>query len=277
MKIVRTVQELDDLLDRSKSIGFVPTMGALHEGHLSLIREAQAHNDMAVASIFVNPTQFGPREDFARYPRNEQADAEKAGSAGIDIIYAPSIEEVYPTFDTSVRVGGLSERYEGEFRPGHFDGVSTVVCKLFNLVRPTVAYFGRKDLQQCAVIRRMVLDLCMPLKIEVLPTIRETSGLALSSRNIYLTEDELKLAPLIYETLSALAVQLKETNDIDECGRVLESGKNTLARAGFDVQYLDLVDSDSFLQVRAAKPGASLIFAGYLGGTRLIDNVPVYA
>jgi pantoate--beta-alanine ligase len=276
LKIVRTGVELDEDLDRSKTIGFVPTMGALHEGHLSLMRAAKAANDVVVASIFVNPTQFGPTEDFARYPRNEQADSELANEAGVDFVFVPTTEEVYPTFDTSVRVAGVSEKYEGEFRQGHFDGVATVVCKLLNLVCPTAVYFGRKDLQQCAVVRRMVLDMRMPVRVEILPTVREASGLALSSRNVYLSEDELQIAPNIYETLSALAEELKGLEDIEACADALENARNRLSSAGFEVQYLDLVDADTFTPMHAAKPGGALIFAGYLGGTRLIDNVPLY-
>jgi pantoate--beta-alanine ligase len=200
LRIVRNIADLH--LDRDKRIGFVPTMGALHDGHASLMRAAAKETEVVVASIFVNPLQFGPKEDFARYPRDLDADAEIAAANGVDVLFAPDQSEIYPRKRmTTIVVPEVTTLWEGAHRPGHFEGVATVVAKLFNLVRANVAYFGRKDFQQCAVIRRMVLDLNIPIEISIQPTLREKDGLAMSSRNRYLSPDARNRAKDIYDSL----------------------------------------------------------------------------
>ncbi len=202
MKIIRSLTELQFSAPR---VGFVPTMGALHEGHLSLMRQAKAECGFCVASIFVNPTQFGPNEDFNKYPRDEARDFELAESAGVDAVFCPTVEEVYSGSCTTVRVSGVADRWEGPLRPGHFEGVATVVHKLFGMVRPQVAYFGLKDFQQCRVIAKMVSDLYLPVELVFCETIREPDGLAMSSRNRYLSPEERVIAPKIYEVLRGVA------------------------------------------------------------------------
>jgi pantoate--beta-alanine ligase len=226
-------------------------MGALHEGHRALLRAARSECDRVVMSLFVNPTQFGPGEDLDRYPRNEAGDRAFAAAEGVDEVYAPSVEEMYPDgFATTVSVGELATRYEGHHRPGHFDGVATVVLKLFARVRPNVAYFGRKDAQQLAVVRRMVTDLDVPVAIRAVATVREADGLAVSSRNVFLSPDERRAAPSLHRALLA--------RDPGVCeGRV---------------DYLEVVDPASFEPV-APRPDALVIGAAWFGTTRLIDNI----
>jgi len=233
--------------------GLVPTMGALHAGHRALLRQARSECDVVVMSLFVNPTQFGPGEDLDRYPRDEARDRAIAAEEGVDRIFAPTIEEMYPEgFSTSVSVGDVGSRFEGAHRPGHFDGVATVVLKLFNHVRPDVAYFGQKDAQQLAVVRRMTADLNLDVEIRAVETAREPDGLALASRNVYLTSDERRRAPSLHRALVARDPGLVEG----------------------DVDYLAVVDADTFLEVEP-RPGALVIGAARFGSTRLIDNIRI--
>jgi pantoate--beta-alanine ligase len=250
--VVRTVAELRDLALEG-SVGLVPTMGALHAGHLSLFEAARAENDVVVASIFVNPSQFAPQEDFTRYPRDELRDLEVAEAAGLDVIFAPSVDELYPHgFQTWVDVEKLSKPLEGMFRPGHFRGVATVCAKLFNIVRPQRAYFGQKDAQQAAVIRRLVLDLNFDIDVRVLPTVRDTDGLALSSRNAFLSDADRAIALALPRAL--------ETRDPARARELLA------AEPEIDTDYVDVLD-DGNVRVLAA--------AIRVGSTRLIDNVPL--
>ena len=226
------------------SIGLVPTMGSLHEGHLSLLRAAREECDFVVMSLFVNPTQFGPGEDLDRYPRDEERDARLAEEAGVDLVYAPPVEEVYPEdFVTSVEVEGLTEVLDGDPArrgPEHFRGVTTVVAKLFNAVQPDVAYFGQKDAQQLAVIRRMVRDLDIPVRIEGLPTVREADGLAMSSRNAYLDDADRERAPALSRALHAAESRARE----DSLAAGIEAGRAELAAAGVEPEYLEARDPD---------------------------------
>ncbi len=229
----------------------MPTMGALHDGHRALLRAARAECDRVVMSLFVNPTQFGSGEDLDRYPRDEAGDRAVAAEEGVDDVYAPAVADVYPEgFSTSVSVGDLARRYEGVHRPGHFDGVATVVLKLFQRVRPQAAYFGRKDAQQLAVIRRMVADLDVPVDIRPVDTVRERDGLAVSSRNVYLSRDERRAAPSLHRALLARDPSLCEG----------------------ELDYLAVVDPATFDPV-PPRPGALVIGAARFGSTRLIDNV----
>ncbi|RYG26328.1 pantoate--beta-alanine ligase [bacterium] len=246
-------------------------MGALHEGHLELVRQARSRAKTVVVSIFVNPTQFGPNEDFTRYPRDLERDATLAESAGADIVYAPSVETMYPRGTMAkVVVPEVTEWYEGAHRPGHFDGVATVVLKLFNQVRPDIAFFGRKDLQQCAVIRRMVEDLNVPVELAFIPTFREEDGLALSSRNVYLSAEERRVAAKLHETLVDTAHDLQTGADP---AVVLTAARKRLTELGFDWDYFDLVSSHRFVPLDRPTEDAAVVVAARLGKTRLIDNV----
>jgi pantoate--beta-alanine ligase len=257
---------------RGKSIGLVPTMGALHAGHLSLVEASRRECDFTVVTVFVNPSQFGPNEDFARYPRTLVADLAALASLGVDLVFAPPTEEIYrPGHDTFVEVGRASAPLEGRFRPGHFRGVATVVLKLFNLVQPNAAYFGRKDYQQSLVIRRMVEDLDLPIEVRVCPTVREPDGLALSSRNAYLSADERRRALAISRSLR-LAAELARQGTLDSQS-ILEKMRAVLAEAGgIEVDYIALVNPDTLEDVeRIAGPTVAAI-AAKVGKTRLIDN-----
>jgi pantoate--beta-alanine ligase len=232
-------------------VGLVPTMGALHDGHRALLRAARAECDRVVMSLFVNPAQFGPGEDLDRYPRDEAGDRGIAAAEGVDEVYAPAVEDMYPDgFTTVVSVGELGRRFEGAHRPGHFDGVATVVLKLFARVRPDVAYFGRKDAQQLAVVRRMAADLDVPVAIRAVDTVREADGLAVSTRNVYLSPQERLAAPSLY--------------------RALLAGDSAVCEGELD--YLAVVDPDSFDPVEP-RAGALVIGAARFGTTRLIDNI----
>jgi pantoate--beta-alanine ligase len=268
--VARTTKALD--LPWGKPIGFVPTMGAFHDGHLSLMRAAKAECGFCVCSLFVNPTQFGPSEDFLNYPRDEERDFRLAHQTGVDVMFAPSTEEMYAGSTTTVRVAGVSSRWEGEIRPGHFDGVATIVSKLFHCVRPTHAFFGLKDFQQCAVIGSMVRDLKFPLSLRLLETMREPDGLAMSSRNAYLLPEERSVAPELHRTLLLVSELLRIGTNVDAA---LPEGRARLSAVGFDVQYLALVDSVTLEPVIAYGANTRLIVAAKLGRTRLIDNIPV--
>jgi pantoate--beta-alanine ligase len=251
MKTVRTISELHGVLDRSGRVGLVPTMGAFHEGHLSLFRAARAECDVVVVSLFVNPAQFAPSEDFARYPRDEERDARLAGEAGVDVLFAPETHELYPEgFGTWVDIDDAGA--EGTARPGHFRGVATICLKLFNIVRPDIAYFGQKDAHQVAVVRRMIRDLNVDIALRVLPTVRDSDGLAVSSRNAYLSADE-------RERALALPRALHEARDAADPVAATRAALN-----GLEPDYVEVVDLGD-VKVLAA--------AARVGSTRLIDNV----
>ena len=256
------------------TIGFVPTMGALHAGHLSLMRAARAQCDALVVSIFVNPTQFGPAEDFEKYPRDLQKDAALLTGEGVDYLFAPTVRDIYPPgSSTFITVEGLSEQLEGASRQGHFRGVATVVAILLNIVRPDIAFFGQKDAQQAAVLKRMVHDLAFDTKVVVLPIVREESGLALSSRNAYLSEEEKRAATVLHRGLS-LARSAYENNERDGT-RLLELVRSTIAAEPLArIDYISLNDAETLEPLgHIADRPALLSLAVYLGKTRLIDNM----
>ena len=257
-------------------IVFVPTMGNLHAGHMSLIETARRHGDRFVASLFVNPMQFGPNEDFAHYPRTPTQDERMLADAGCDVMFMPDVAEIYPqgaARSTRVDVPGLSTILCGEFRPGHFDGVSTIVATLFNIVGPDVAVFGEKDFQQLTIIRKMVADLRMPVKIIGAPTVRDADGLAMSSRNQYLTPDERKVAPTIHGTLQAIAQRLKAgERDFAELERF---GRRALESAGFKPDYFSIRQANNLAQPAPDATELVVLTAARLGKARLIDNVQV--
>jgi pantoate--beta-alanine ligase len=278
MRVVRDVAALRSLVREARghglSVSFVPTMGALHEGHLSLVRTARAEAPFVVVSIFVNPLQFAPGEDLARYPRREAEDLVALEREGVDLVYLPEARDLYPDgFSTAVDVGGVSEGGEGAARPGHFRGVATVVAKLFLQVAPDVAVFGRKDLQQVAVVRRMIRDLDFPIRLVVADTIREADGLAMSSRNAYLSESERRLAAAFPRALFAAQEDVRRGER--DAGRLTEGVRRRLAEAGVAVDYVDVIDPDTMRAVREAAPGSALAAAVRVGRTRLIDNVPL--
>ncbi|WP_374651522.1 pantoate--beta-alanine ligase [Dongia sp.] len=256
------------------SVGLVPTMGALHEGHLSLIRCAKAENAHVIATIFVNPTQFGPTEDLSAYPRDEAGDAAKLAQAGCDLLFAPDVAEMYPQgFATAVAVSGLTEHLCGASRPGHFGGVATIVSKLLLQSLPDRAYFGEKDFQQLQVIKRLALDLDIPVAIAGVPTVREADGLAMSSRNRYLSAQDRKAAALLPQILRESAALLAAGGD---AAPVLAEAEQRLLAGGFTrVDYVALCDEARLQPIPRAQPGSRLFAAAFLGRTRLIDNWPV--
>ena len=275
MQIVRSTQELESAakaMRASGSLALVPTMGALHAGHMALIEHAKARADKVAATIFVNPAQFGPGEDLDRYPRREEADAALLRDAGCDLLWLPSVKHIYPSaFSTSVRVDGLSERWEGAARPRHFDGVATVVAKLLLSVRPDVAVFGEKDFQQLAVIRRMAEDLNLGVAIEGVATVRDDDGLALSSRNVYLSSDERTRAVALPKALRSTADRIRSGADV---GDALAQGRSALDAAGFvRIDYFALVDAATLERIGRPQPHMRLIAAAVIGTTRLIDNL----
>ena len=272
MRIARTVSELRaELAGAARPVGLVPTMGYLHEGHLSLVRQARTENETVVVSLFVNPAQFGPGEDLDAYPRDEERDRRLAEAEGADILFAPAREEVYPAgFSTIVEVAGVSEPLEGEQRPGHFTGVATVVTKLFNMVGPDAAYFGQKDAQQALVIRKLVRDLDYPVRIVVCPTVREPSGLALSSRNAYLSDEEREQAAAISEALRAAEAAVAA--GITDADDVLRTAHSALAAAGLEPEYLELRDTKNLQPVERVNGSTLLAVAARVGKARLIDN-----
>jgi pantoate--beta-alanine ligase len=255
-------------------VGLVPTMGALHDGHRALIRAAAARHARIVVTIFVNPTQFGPREDFSAYPRDEAADVAKAAVAGATLVFAPPVEEMYgPGFATVVGVAGLAGVLEGASRPGHFDGVATIVTKLLLQALPDAAYFGEKDYQQLLVIRRLARDLDIPVAIAAVPTVREADGLALSSRNVYLSPGQRRIAPALARVLRTMADRLAVGAALDE---QIAWGREQLRMAGFDaIDYLEVRDAESLEPVATTALPARILAAVRLGTTRLIDNVAV--
>jgi pantoate--beta-alanine ligase len=278
VRTVRSVAELREALAperrAGRSIGLVPTMGYFHEGHLSLIRRARQDCDIVVVSLFVNPAQFGPGEDLEAYPRDEARDTELADAEGVDLLFAPSQEEVYPEgFDTKVSVGGITSILEGDLGrrgPGHFEGVATVVVKLFNMVQPDVAYFGQKDGQQALVIRKLVRDLDIPVRIEVCPTVRDRDGLALSSRNTYLSEAEREQALAISRALRAAEESVaRGERDVQA---VLAAARAELDEAGIEPEYLELRSAADLSPAQRVNGSMLLAVAARVGRARLIDN-----
>jgi pantoate--beta-alanine ligase len=277
MLIARSLEELAAhrarLARDGRALALVPTMGALHAGHLALLAAARRTGSAVAASIFVNPLQFGPAEDFARYPRDEQGDLAALEAAGCDLAWLPPLEAMYPPDAvTIVEIAGPAERWEGAARPGHFRGVATVVAKLFGQVRPALACFGEKDWQQVQVVRRLARDLHLGVAIVPVPTVRDPDGIALSSRNRYLTEAERLRAPLLYRTLAALSASLAHGKPAEP---LLVEAAGLLEAAGFAPEYLALVDAETLVPIPAARPPARLIAAARLGAVRLLDNVPV--
>jgi pantoate--beta-alanine ligase len=274
VQIVRNSEELASAQAKLGALALVPTMGALHAGHMALIAEAKKRADSVAASIFVNPAQFGPNEDFSRYPRQEMQDAQMLEEAGCDLLWLPSVSDIYPEdFSTKVSVSGVSERWEGEARPGHFDGVATVVAKLLLSVRPNVALFGEKDFQQLAVIRRMVADLSIPVEIVGVPTVREPDGLALSSRNAYLSPDERQQAVALPRALEAARAAILGGTPVDTA---LENARNSLRNESFSrIDYFALVNAATLEPLNEPEGDMRLIAAAVMGTTRLIDNLAV--
>jgi pantoate--beta-alanine ligase len=277
LPIVRTVADLRAQVSAWRQAGLrtalVPTMGALHDGHLTLVRRGRELADRVVATVFVNPTQFGPNEDFSRYPRDEAGDAAKLASAGCDLLFAPTVDVMYPAgFNTSIDVGPVTTRWEGAFRPGHFQGVATVVTKLLLQAGADVACFGEKDYQQLCTIRQLVRDLDIPVQIEGAPTVREDDGLALSSRNAYLSPEQRQVAGQLNRVMRDAIARLQAGEAVDA---VLSAGTKALLDAGFTaVDYLALVDALTLEPLTEPAPGR-LICTARLGGVRLLDNMPV--
>jgi len=276
MQVVKTIPEIRALRQQlSGSVGFVPTMGYLHEGHLALVKQARIENSVVIVSIYVNPTQFGPREDFGAYPRELNRDLELLRGEGVDIVFVPSDEEMYPPeFSSWMDVGKVTERLEGASRPGHFRGVATIVAKLFNIVQPSRAYFGQKDAQQAVVIKRMVADLNMGIEIVVVPTVRESDGLAMSSRNIYLSPGERQAATILYKALT-LARQLRRGGEKD-AGKISRQMTSLIQKEPLaQIDYFSIADAETLEELSLIDRPALASLAVRIGKTRLIDNMPL--
>ena len=275
MQVLSTIADFQAARSRTQgTLGLVPTMGYLHEGHLALVRRARAENDALAVSIFANPTQFGPDEDFGAYPRDTARDLALLATEGADLVFTPSTEEMYPPgFDTWVDVGALAQRLEGEHRPGHFRGVATVVAKLLNIVRPGRAYFGQKDGQQLAVIKRMVADLNMGIDVVAVPTVREQDGLALSSRNSYLTPEQRSAAPVIYRALYH-AKSLWEAGELNGA-RLRREVRHLLDREPLidGVDYVSVANPSTLAEMDTVRQPAMVSVAVRMGKARLIDNI----
>jgi pantoate--beta-alanine ligase len=270
MRVLHTVAEMRAARAGLPDLGLVPTMGYLHEGHLSLVARARAECAAVAASIFVNPTQFGPNEDLSRYPRDLPRDLALLEARGVDLVFAPDAAEMYPQgFATEIRVGGVTEVLEGAVRPGHFAGVATVVAKLFNIVQPTRAYFGQKDAQQSVVIKKLVRDLNLPVQVVVAPTVREPDGLALSSRNSYLTAEQRAQAPALYRALTAAKARFDAGEGDAEALRQAMRAELT----GFTVDYVSVADAETLRELDRVDGRALASMAVRLGATRLIDNL----
>jgi len=279
MKLVDNIARMSTLAKifkkETKAIGFVPTMGYFHEGHLSLIKTAKKHTDVAVVSIFVNPLQFGPNEDLEKYPRDLKRDEELARSAGADVLFCPSAKEMYPeNYSTYVEVKGLTDTLCGASRPGHFRGVTTVVTKLFGIVRPDVAYFGQKDAQQAAIIKKMTEDLNMGIEIKILPIVREKDGLAMSSRNAYLSESERKEAVVIYQALQRAKLMISQgERDVRKIVKAMEA--MVFQSPAAKVDYISIVNSRDLKEMDRLSGEVMVALAVFIGKTRLIDNAIV--
>ncbi len=281
MKLVDSISRMSTfakmLKKEGKSIGFVPTMGYLHNGHMSLVNAAKKHTDVVVMSIFVNPIQFGPKEDFERYPRDLKRDEQLASEAGVDVIFYPSVKEMYPEgYATFVNVERLTDGLCGASRPGHFRGVTTVVVKLFGIVKPDVAYFGQKDAQQAAVIRKMAQDLNMGVEVKIMPIVREKDGLAMSSRNTYLSELERKDALGLYQSLKK--AESLVTGGETDAKRIIKIMKEAIAaRPAVKIEYISIVDAKELVELETITKEALIAVAARVGKTRLIDNIIVKA
>jgi pantoate--beta-alanine ligase len=280
MLLLKTIAETRNACERlrtaGRTLGLVPTMGALHQGHLSLVRAAQASCDAVAVSIFVNPTQFGPKEDFAGYPRSLEQDCRTLEAAGIDLVFAPSAAEMYPNgANTFVEVAGLSERLDGASRPGHFRGVATVVAKLLHIFAPERAFFGQKDAAQIAVLRKMVRDLQFPVQLDVCPTVREPDGLALSSRNRNLSDEQRRQALVLYRAL--LYVQQQVHGGESDSSKLIAGALSIIQEEpAVRVDYFSVVDPETLEDVPDVRPGGALVaIAAIVGATRLIDNLPL--
>lgn len=274
MKVIEKIADMKRVRHQLKgTVGFVPTMGYLHEGHMSLVRKAKAENSHAVVSIFVNPTQFGPSEDFSSYPRDTQRDLNMLEKEKTDLVFMPSAEEIYPQdFDTWVEVGKVSQCLEGASRPTHFRGVTTVVAKLFNIIEPTKAYFGQKDAQQALVLRKMAVDLNMNLEVITLPTMREQDGLAMSSRNTYLNPEELQAAVVLYWSL-LLAKELYSKGERN-AEKIRQQMTGLIRREPLaDIDYISIANARTLEELKTVTPPALISMAVKIGKTRLIDNV----
>jgi pantoate--beta-alanine ligase len=271
MQIAGTIAQARALFDvLPRPLGFIPTMGALHDGHLALVRRAREESVAVGASVFVNPLQFGIGEDLDRYPRDFEGDRAKLARAGVDVLFAPSAIAMYPPgFSTSIDVGPIARVYEGEIRPTHFGGVATVVCKLLSVVRPDVLYLGQKDAQQTAVVRKMMLDLEIPTSLTIVPTQREADGLAMSSRNAYLTPEEREAAPSLHHALQALRLAMAMGKSKSDAIAAAVTRLHPLAQ----VDYLDVVDANTFAPIETLSPPAFVIGAARFGSTRLLDNL----
>jgi pantoate--beta-alanine ligase len=276
MKVVETAAELKKLRERLPGpLGFVPTMGYLHQGHLALVRQAKAENASVAVSIFVNPTQFGPKEDFKQYPRDPGRDLALLEGEGTDLVFMPPVEEIYPPgFNSWVEVGKLAERLEGASRPGHFRGVATVVARLFDLFRPDKAYFGQKDAQQLIVIKKMVADLALDLEVVAVPTVREADGLAMSSRNTYLNPEERRQAKVLYQALT-LAQKLYNGGERD-AKTIRQKMADLIKKEPLaNIDYVSIAGAETLEELDVVKPPALVSMAVRIGKTRLIDNVVV--
>lgn len=273
MKITKTIDEIKKLRGQlSGSVGFVPTMGYLHEGHLSLVKQAKTENDLVIVSVFVNPKQFGPHEDFQKYPRDIQRDLTFLESAKTDIVFLPSVEELYPQgYETYVNLENLPAKLEGEVRPGHFTGVATVLTKLFHIVLPDKAYFGQKDAQQVIVVKKMVTDLNFSTEIVVGETVRESDGLAMSSRNVFLSSSERKEAAILYQSL-CVAKELI-TNGETHTKKIKEAMEKLIKTTSGKIDYISIADPRTLDEVETIKEGTLISLAVRFGTTRLIDNI----
>ena len=279
-QVIHEIATLREALNEHRlnrqSIGFVPTMGNLHAGHMDLMRACVQRCDISVASIFVNPMQFGPNEDFDAYPRTLDADLAQLSAQGVDYLFAPTVREIYPDgVNTQIEVPSLSNILEGASRPGHFTGVATVVAKLFNIVQSDVAFFGRKDYQQLAVIRRMVSDLLLPVEIQGVPTGRDADGLALSSRNSYLSQDERQTAPVIYQALRWAAEQITSGNL--DYGQIERNGRERINQGGLKTDYFEIRCAQNLTAPGHSQKSLVILTAAQLGKARLIDNIEVTA
>ncbi|MBI5024091.1 MAG: pantoate--beta-alanine ligase [Candidatus Omnitrophica bacterium] len=281
MRVIKSVKSIQQFIKKAKAagktVGFVPTMGALHDGHRSLLRRCRRENDIVVLSLFVNPGQFGPKEDFAKYPRREPADKKLAKKENVDIIFIPTAKEMYPAgYLTYVEVERMTQGLCGRFRPGHFRGVTTVVGKLLNIVMPDVLYLGQKDAQQAAVVTRMVRDLNFPVRCKICPTVREADGLAMSSRNQYLSAGQRKEAAVLYRSLKEARQSVAAGNRLATV--IVGKIRSRIARESSGrIDYIGCVDADTFMPLKRIQGKAIVVLAVWFGRTRLIDNITVQA